>query len=194
MNLKTYKNGKILEFFIAMLFIVAGVVLRIIPHAPNFSPITAIALFGAVYLPKKLAFVLPIAALIISDTFIGFYDFKLMAVVYGSFLLCVVLGFWLKKNKKWYNVLASSFLAAFIFFSLTNFAVWAFASWYPKTISGLISCFVMALPFFKNTLLGDIFYAGVFFGSFELVKVWIGKKFIIPNIVADEMRRAYLKS
>ena len=171
--MRTYKKNKILELLIAVLFIAAGVILRILPHAPNFTPIAAIALFGAVYLPKKIALILPIIAMAISDAFIGYYDFKLIAVVYVSFLLCVVVGFWLKKNKKWYTVLGSSFLTAFIFFFFTNFAVFAFSEWYPKTIFGLVSCFTMALPFFKNTLLGDIFYSGVFFGSFELIRVWI---------------------
>ncbi|MFH1968232.1 MAG: DUF6580 family putative transport protein [bacterium] len=175
------KKGKNIEFLIALLFILTAVVLRVLPHPPNFSPVAAIALFGAVYFSKKIALVLPIAAMAISDAFIGFYDVKLMTVVYGSFLLCVVVGFWLKKNKKWYTILGSSCLVALVFFLLTNFAVWAFAPWYAKTFSGLIQCYFMALPFFRNTLLGNLFYVAVSFGAFELTRVLIAKKFKLQN-------------
>lgn len=173
------QKGKILEFLIALLFISIGAILRIIPHPFNFAPIAAIALFGGVYFSKRVALILPIAAMVISDAFIGYYEPKLMAAVYGSFLLCVILGFWLKRNKKWYTVLGSSILGSFLFFLITNFAVWAFTPWYPKTILGILECYFMAIPFFKNTLLGDLFYVIIFFGTYELVEVWIRKKFMI---------------
>lgn len=177
------KGGKILEFSIALLFILTGVSLRLLPHPPNFAPIAAIALFGGVYFSRKIALILPLAAMVISDIFIGYYEFSLMAFVYGSFLLCVILGFWLKKHKKWYTVLGGAFLCSIIFFFLTNFAVWAFTPWYVRTFSGLIQCYLMALPFFKNTLLGDLFYVTIFFGAYEIVEVWIRKKFGIIKTI-----------
>lgn len=167
---------KILVFLVALIFIFVGISLRLFPHPPNFAPIAAIALFGGVYLRKKTALLLPILALMISDIFIGYYEIGLMVSVYGSFLLLVILGFWLKKHKKWYTVLGSSVLAAITFFLLTNFAVWLFTPWYAKNIFGLIQCFLMALPFFRNTLLGNLFYVPCFFGAYEIVRVWIGKK------------------
>lgn len=176
------KTGKLLESVLAVLFLIIGVFLRLLPHPPNFSPITAIALFGGVYFSRKTAFLLPIIALAISDIFLGFYDLKLMAVVYFSFILCVLLGQLLKRHKKWYIILGTSFLESLIFFILTNFAVWAFYNWYPKTLSGLINCYVMALPFFKNSLLGDFFFVIVFFGAYELAELLIGKKFAAKNI------------
>ena len=173
------KKGKVLEFLIALLLILIATSLRLIPHPPNFAPIAAIALFGGVYFSKKIAFILPLLSLIISDVFIGFYEPKLMASVYGSFLICVILGFWLKKNKKWYTVLGSSLLASIIFFVITNFAVWTFTPWYVKTFSGLVQCYIMAIPFFKNTLLGGLFYVTIFFGIYEFVELWIRKRFAI---------------
>lgn len=169
------KKGKIIEFVIAAIFVLIGIALRFLPHPPNFAPIAAIALFGGVYFSRKTALILPIAVMLISDIFIGYYEIGLMFFVYGSFLLTVILGFWLKKNKKWQTVLGSAFLSALIFFILTNFAVWVFTPWYAKTLSGIIQCYVMALPFFKNTLFGDLFYTTVFFGSYELIEVWIKK-------------------
>ena len=83
---KLTKKGKILEFSVALLFILIGVSLRLLPHPPNFAPIAALALFGGVYLSRKIAFILPMAAMMISDIFIGYYEFGLMIFVYGSFL------------------------------------------------------------------------------------------------------------
>lgn len=179
------------DLIIAAIFIAIGVFFRLIPHAPNFVPVSALALFAGAYLSKRIAFFVPILMMLVSDFFIGFYNPKLMAVVYGSFLLCVAVGFWLKNNRKWYAILGSSFLTAFIFFFLTNFAVWVFGGWYPKTIFGLVDCFIMALPFFKNTLLGNIFYVGVFFGSFELLKILIAKK--LSNFNIEEKYNTYEK-
>lgn len=181
------KKGKILEFSIGLIFILLGISLRLLPHPPNFAPIGAIALFGGVYFSRKIALLLPIAAMIISDIFLGFYEIKLMIFVYGSFLLGVLLGFWLKKDKKWYTILGGSLFFSFIFFFLTNFAVWAFTSWYAKTFSGLIQCYLMALPFFKNSLLGDLFYVAIFFGIYEMAEVWVRKKFgIIKTVLISE--------
>ena len=174
-------QGKNIEFLIALIFVLIGISLRLIPHAPNFAPIAAIALFGGVYFSKKIALTLPVLAVLISDVFIGFYDLKLMAAVYGSFILCAVLGFWLKNNKKWHTVAGAAILSSVLFFLITNFAVWAFSPWYAKTFSGIIQSYVMALPFFRNSLLGDLFYTTVFFGAYELVRVWVRKRFEIKR-------------
>lgn len=162
---KTEKN---LEFLIALLFILVGIIFRLLPHPPNFVPIGAIALFSGVYLSKKRALILPLTTMLISDLLIGLYEPKLMISVYGSFLLYVLLGFWLKKRKKWYTILGGSILGGILFFLITNFAVWIFTPWYQKTLMGLIQCYLMALPFFKTTLSGDLFYAIMFFGAYEL--------------------------
>ena len=173
---KLNKNIKILEFSLALILVLAGVILRLLPHEPNFTPILTIALFGGVYFSRRVGLVLPLVAMVISDIFIGYYDATLMAFVYASFLLCVILCFWLKKHKKWYAILGSSVLGAVLFFAITNFAVWAFTSWYPKTMPGLVECYVMGLPFFKNTLLSSLFYSIVFFGAYEAVRAFVRKK------------------
>lgn len=178
---KITKKGKILKLIIALLFVAIGVSLRLLPHPPNFTPILAIALFGGVYFSRKIAFVLPILAMVFSDIFIGYYGVLLMITVYGTFLLSVVLGFWLKKHKKWYTVLGSAILSAVLFFLVTNFAVWAFTPLYAKTLSGIIQSYIMAIPFFRNTLLGNLFYVTVFFGAYEIAKVWIEKRFKATN-------------
>jgi hypothetical protein len=181
------KKGKFIEIFVAIVFVLIGIVLRLYPHPSNFTPLGALALFGGVYLSRKIALILPIIAMTISDLFIGYYEFKLMIVVYGSFLLCVLLGFQIKNHKKWHFILGGSFLTAVIFFFLTNFAVWAFTSWYPKTVEGIIQCYLLALPFFKNTILGNLFYTTIFFGGYEIIEVWLRRKFKITQLVTTNL-------
>ena len=154
----------------ALFFIIAAVILRLVPHLPNFAPIAAMALFGGTYLNKKFALIVPIAAMLVSDYFIGFYNHWVMISVYGSFIIIGLLGWWLKKNKSVANVIGVSLFGSIIFFLVTNFAVWVIPhSMYPHTWQGLISCYIMGLPFFRNTLMGDLFYVAIMFGLYEIV-------------------------
>jgi len=174
---------------ITLLFILTGAALRIIPHAPNFTPVAVIALFGGTYLTKKMALFLPITAMFVSDIFIGFYEPLLMLSVYGSFVLFALLGFWLKKHKNWFTILGSVSVCSLMFFTITNFAVWAFTPWYAKTLSGLAQCYLMAVPFFRNTLLGDLFYASLFFGVYEAVVQFKLKKEVVLCLLQKNTRQ-----
>jgi hypothetical protein len=167
---------KRLEFLIAFTFIVIGVFLRLIPHAPNFTPITAIALFGGFYLSKKTALILPILAMFISDFFIGYYGLGLMISVYGSFVLIVFLSFCFKKSKNWYTIGGGLVISAVLFFLITNFCVWVFTPWYTKTIAGFFQCYLMAIPFFRATLASNLFYGAIFFGAYETISLWLKQK------------------
>jgi len=154
----------------AFFFILTGVILRLLPHLPNFAPIAAMALFGGTYLNRRYALLVPLIALLIGDIFIGFYSPWIMLSVYGSFALIGLIGIWLKNHKNIPNVIGSTLLGSIIFFLITNFACWAIPhSFYPHTWQGLLQSFIMGLPFFRNTLMGDIFYVGAMFGLYELV-------------------------
>ena len=143
---------------------------RLIPHWPNFTAIGAVALFSGAYFDKKyLAFVLPFAALFITDLILGLHS--TMWAVYISFALIVVIGFNLRQQRKPLNFGLSAVSASVLFFIITNFAVWLSSPMYPPTIAGLGESYVLAIPFFHYTLLGDLFYVGVIFGIFELAKV-----------------------
>ncbi len=150
-----------------ILFIAIAVVLRLIPHIPNVAPIAAMALFGGVYLNKKYALIVPLIAMFISDIFLGFH--AAMPMVYGSFFITGLIGLWLRNHKSIATVAGASLLSSTIFFLLTNFNFWYAIPLYPKTFSGMMEAYIMALPFFRNTILGDLFYTGVMFGSYELV-------------------------
>ncbi len=128
---------------------------------------------------RKLAFIIPISAIIISDIFIGFHS--MIWAVYLSFFLVVVLGISMKKLNVG-NVLGLSILGSILFFLITNFAVWAQGSFYPSSFSGLIECYYMGIPFFKNTLIGDICFNAVLFSSFSFAESKIPSlKFVSSN-------------
>jgi len=158
------------------LLILIGVIFRFAPHPANFAPIAAIGLFSGCYLKKKWALLLPIGAMLISDYFIGFYSWKIMASVYLSFALIGLIGIAVKKHKNVYTVIGSSLGASVLFYLVTNFAVWAFGTMYAPNFAGLIQCYVAAIPFFRNTLMGDLFYVSVLFGSYELVSLWVQQR------------------
>jgi len=169
-------NFKIIVFII---LIILGAVFRLLPHPWNFTPIAAIALFSGVYLGEKYAFFTPVLAMLFSDVFLGFYEWKLMLAVYGSLVLVGFIGLLIKKHKNMKTILAGSLFASVLFFLITNFAVWQFTAWYPKTFSGMVQCYILALPFFRNTLLGDLFYTGILFGVYEFIFNLVKRKRLI---------------
>ncbi len=154
----------------AIIVIALGALARFLPHPPNFTPIAALALVGGSYLDRRYGFALPLVALFVSDLFLGFHD--LMAYVYGSFLLVGLLGVWVGKTKSVQRMVSATLTGSIVFFVVTNFGVWIGGSGiiYPMTIDGLLECYTMAIPFFRNALLGDVFFAGVLFGIFEYAR------------------------
>lgn len=157
---------------LAYFLIFLGAILRVIPHAANFAPIGAMALFGGTYLNKKLALVLPLAAMVISDFFIGFDSWSSRLEVYGSFLLIGLIGLAIRKRKNIATVIGGSVLASVVFYLITNFAYFYPVTMYSHDWQGIVSSYVNALPFFRNTFLGDLFYVGIFFASYELVRFY----------------------
>ena len=158
------------KFILALIIIIAAasVVLRLLPHMPNFAPIGALALFVGLYSTKKWWLLIPLAAMFVSDIFIGFYDWRVMSAVYLGFVVYAAIGRVVKNNKSVFTIVGGTFAGALLFYITTNFAVWAFSGMYPHTPQGLILSYEMALPFFRNTLMGDLFYVGTFVGTYEL--------------------------
>jgi hypothetical protein len=141
------------------------------PHPPNFAPIAALALFGGTHFrDRRLAFLVPLGALFLSELVIGFYSH--MYMVYGSFILIVCIGMLLRRWRKPRAIAAATLSSSILFFAITNFGVWALGSLYPRTTTGLFACYVAAIPFFQNTLLGDAFYTALLFGGFTLAEKW----------------------
>ena len=150
--------------------ILFGAFMRLIPHWPNFTPIAAIALFGGSYLEKKhLAFIIPLAAMFISDLILGLHQW--MLVVYASFAVVVFIGMLLKGRVKVGSVMLASVVSSLVFFIITNFATWIGSPFYPQTATGLIECYIAGLPFLNNGIMGDLFFSTVFFGGFYLASL-----------------------
>jgi len=149
--------------------ILVAAALRLVPHPPNFSPIDAIALFSGAYLGRKaIAFVAPIGALLLSDLVLGFYHGQ--ATVYFSVALIVTIGMVALTRRSAVRVGAAAVASSILFFVITNFGMWLFSGFYPRTLVGLEACYVAAIPFFQNTLAGDLFYAALLFGGFRLAE------------------------
>ena len=149
--------------------IVAAAALRLVPHPPNFTPIGAMALFGAAHLGRKpLALVAPLAALLLSDLVLGFYPG--MWVQYVAVEMIVVLGWGVVSRVSFPRVAGAAVGSAVLFFIVSNFGTWALSGMYPPTAAGLAACYAAAVPFFQNTLAGDLFFSALLFGGFALVE------------------------
>ena len=159
--------------FLILFFLGAGIlsiVARLLPHPANFTPMAALALFAGVYASRvsKWYLLAPLAAMLVSDVFVGFYEWKTMAVVYGSFFAIGLLGLLVLKYKNAGTIALGMLTGSILFYLTTNFAVWLFSGMYSPTLDGLLLSYYMAFPFFKFTLLGDLFYVSAFFGIYEL--------------------------
>ena len=179
-------NDKNNFYFILGLILIAAFA-RIIPHYPNFTPLCAIALFGAKYFRNKyLAFLIPIVTLWFSDIIINnfvlskyFDGFTLFYSgfywQYGSFLLITLLGRKTLNNLSFLKLLGVSISSSLLFFLISNFGVWVSSSFYSKDIFGLVACYVAAIPFYYGTLSGTIFYSFFLFGSYEFLSRKLSK-------------------
>ncbi len=157
------------RFIFILSVVIAGALFRLIPHWPNFTPIAAMALFGGTYFSKKyLAFLIPMAALFISDMILGFHSY--MIAVYLSFAVIVGFGFMLRNRVKIGSLLLASVGSSIVFFLITNFAVWIGSPFYPQNFAGLLESYTAGLPFLNNGILGDLFYNTLFFGAFYLAQ------------------------
>ncbi|MFC2131388.1 DUF6580 family putative transport protein [Bacteroidota bacterium] len=146
---------------------------RLIDHPANISPIMAIAIFGGAYFSdKRLAFILPLLAMALSDLILGFYLISMF--VYLSFGLGIFLGFALKNRIKVRNVFFAALSGSVLFFLITNLGSWLTDPMYqPLSIESLIRCYELAIPFFRNTLIGDMAYVTALFGSFALAEKYV---------------------
>ena len=140
-----------------------------IPHPPNFSPIAALAFFGgAQFASKRLAFLVPLAAMFLSDLVLELRS--LFPSSTAALRSLSVLGFWLRRRQNVRAIGGAAIVGALLFFVLTNFGVWAMGQMYPKTLAGLLDCYVAAIPFFQNTLLSNLFYSALLFGGLAIAE------------------------
>ena len=154
---------------------------RIIPHPHNFTPILASAIMAPMLTKDRLVgMAIPIVSMFISDVIIGFHPYQF--VVYST-LLTISLVSPMRKN---YLVLGIMALGGSVwFFITTNFVEWIIWDYYPKTIEGLISCYTLAIPFFKNTLISTCLFTGLLTFSIKYLEVANKKtSYLISNLLA----------
>ena len=142
---------------------------RIFPHPPNFTPILALALFGGACLPsRKTAFLIPISAMFLSDLILGFHS--QVYAVYGCILILSFLGRTIQNKISILNLTITGISGSLIFFIVTNFSVWLGDNLYPLTLNGLIQCYVMAIPFFHNTLISTFIFLAILFTGYSFAE------------------------
>lgn len=152
-------------------FVVSGVLSRLTPHPPNFTPLGAISIFSGSYFKNINAGLLPLVILGLSDLLISGSYGPVMFYVYGSFWLTFLLSYWFRRRLKDFRILILLTVStSTLFYVVTNFGVWLHAGLYPRTFPGLILCYVAALPFFRNTILGDLFYVTTFYLSYQVFR------------------------
>ncbi len=174
MNTSEHKiNSSFTYLIILALLIVLGIVGRLLPHPPNFTPMAAIALFsGFIFMKRYMAILAVVVTMLLTDYFaFGFlspewFASKSMWVVYLSLLFPIVFKSFLQKKLGLLRITGAALTSSMVFFLATNFAVWAFSPMYEKTWSGLVLCYTMAIPFFQNTVAGDLIWSGVIFGVY----------------------------
>ncbi|UCB54276.1 MAG: hypothetical protein JSW45_10005 [Thiotrichales bacterium] len=142
---------------------------RLLPHPPNVSPVAAMALFGGAWFSdKRVAFLVPFLALLLSDFLLGLHN--TMVYVYAGFALTVVIGFWIGKNMKFGRIAIAVIASSLLFFMITNFGAWVTSGLYPMTAEGLLQAYVAGIPFLQNSLLGNAVFVTLLFGGFTLLQ------------------------
>jgi len=161
------------------LILISGLILiaalsRLFPHLDNFTPIGAIALFGGTFISnKRLAFIIPLSAMLFSDillqVFYGTGFHNTMIFVYGAFLVITSLGFLLRKRVQRQTIMVGSLVGSIIFFFITNIGVWV-TGYYGYSAAGLIESLIAGIPFFRGTVMGDLVFNLVLFGSYSIIR------------------------
>ncbi len=168
---------------LASLLVIIAAISRVVMYPDNFSPIIGMAIFaGAVFTDKRLAFVLPVVAMLLSDVMFeafnittGFWGWGQL-VGYGILVLITFIAFSMKKHKPGY-ILAFSVGSSLIFFILSNLSFFLIDNriyqLYTQDAQGLMNCYVAALPFLKTGIIADLVYSFVLFGSFHLLRNYL---------------------
>ncbi len=158
----------------AIIFLLA--ISRLMPHPPNFTPILGMAVFSGAIINKKIvAYLVPLAAMLLSDLYLGFHSG--MPIIYFTLAICVLIGTFIESRVTILNSILGITAGVLVFYLITNFTVWYGSGMYENSFSGLITCYVMGLPFLQNTFISSLIYG---MGAFLIYEV-INKRLILAN-------------
>ncbi len=185
------KDKELLKTLLMIIFfVITGVASRLLPHMYNFTPIIGIALFLSYRLNSKWSIFFILTTMLISDLIIGFDSLEMRILVYSSFLVPSFMGLLIKNQnqfvKRYFTIFATSFSSAVIFYLITNFGVWLWSGLYPHTSEGLTLCYTMALPFFRNSLMGDLFSSFFIFGIYDSI-LYLVNRYQLSNILKEKV-------
>lgn len=174
-------NGKQMNYAVALVLVLLAALCRLVPHPMNFTPVLAVAIFGGATLPRRVAYAVPLGAMLLSDLALGYGFGWTNIVVYGCFLTGAGLGHVLREKRTMGRTLAATLAGSLLFYVVTNFAVWLGPPMpppfdYPHTFAGLVKCYVMALPFFRNALAGDVCWTLSLFTLFDAARLWAKRR------------------
>ncbi len=170
--MKLNKNN----YYVIIGIIVLLAMARLLPHPPNFTPILGMAVFsGAIISRRLIAYLIPLAAMFLSDLYLGLHSS--IPIIYFSLAVCVLIGTFIKARVTILNSFLSISLGVLVFFLITNFMVWYGSGMYEYSISGLMTCYFMGLPFVQNTFISSILYG---MGAFLIYDI-INKRMIFGN-------------
>lgn len=174
-------NEKSMNYAIAFVLVLLAALCRLVPHPMNFTPVLAVALFGGATLPRRISYAVPLGAMLLSDLALGYGFGKMNVVVYGCLLAGVAMGWLLRDNRTLGRTIAATLSGSLLFYVVTNFVVWLGPPMpppfdYPHTFAGLVKCYVMALPFFRNALAGDVCWTLGLFALFDAARLWASRR------------------
>jgi len=177
------KRETVEQSMVALVLVAVTVGMRwVLRDIPNFAPVAGVALFAGYYFrPLWLATLVPLSVMVISDQLLGGYQPLLMLTVYGLMATPVLLRGFVRQQFRLEGkpravagslagLLTCSLACSLLFFLATNLATWVVTPWYPRTASGLVQCYVNAIPFFRYTAAGDLLFAGLLFGGYALAR------------------------
>lgn len=176
---QNYRHSPLFALVIVALMVLS-IVARISEHIPNVAPIAAIALFAGANLALPVALLIPLVTMLISDSIIGFDQIEVTLAVYGSFIITTLLGRVLQGRLRPWRVIGVSLLSSTLFYLITNAAVWWWSGMYARTLDGLTLSYLYALPFFRNTVVGDIMFTTSIFLAAHVVVAWLTMKLYVP--------------
>lgn len=169
--------------------IVTLAIVRLAPHWPNVTPVGAMALLGgACFANRRLAYLVPLAAMLASDVVLAVvqYDVRTMLasqpIVYACIIATTMIGQRVTDRQSVLQVGTAALASSLLFYAVTNWAVWAFSGLYPHSMQGLSECYTAALPFFRNSLLGDAGFTTVLFGGLALVENRVASIRVKPTV------------
>jgi len=167
-------NTKTLNFTLSNILIILAIASRFLPHPPNFTAVISVGIFaGFLFKNKTIGYIIPIISMVASDIILGFHN--TLWSIYLSLIIATIIGTKMKKSNTG-SITLSSLISATIFYIITNFAVWLNGIMYPTNLSGLISCYISAIPFFGYTLLSTFLFSFILFGLYSLLEKYIFSK------------------